>query len=279
MEKATSVDATVAYLRERVPRQPAVMLVLGSGLGALADEIEGAVRIPFAEIPGFAPVTVVGHSGTLVAGTLEGVQCVALQGRFHLYEGHGADMAALPVRAMAALGARRLIITNAAGGINRSFRAGDLMIIEDHINMMGRNPLTGPLVAGDVRCPDMSQPYSPALRRLAGSVAAEAGVRTVRGVYCAVSGPSYETPAEVRMLERLGADAVGMSTVPEVIVARAIGVEVLGISLISNAAAGISAAPLAHAEVVEAGREAAARFALLVRGVLRALAVDRVPSN
>jgi purine-nucleoside phosphorylase len=245
------------------------MLVLGSGLGALADELEDAVRIPFAEIPGFPAATVAGHSGTLVSGRLEGVECIALQGRFHLYEGHPVELVTLPIRVMAALGARTLFVTNAAGGINRSFIPGDLMLIDDHLNLMGRNPLIGPVVPGDERFPDMSEPYDRGLQQLAEQVALERHVRVVRGVYAAVTGPSYETPAEIRMLATLGADAVGMSTVPEVIAARAMGVRVLGISLISNPAAGISATRLSHEEVVAAGIEARERFVSLVRGVVR----------
>jgi purine-nucleoside phosphorylase len=172
---------------------------------------------------------------------------------------------------MLGLGARRLIVTNAAGGINRSLRAGDLMLIDDHINLMWSNPLAGPVVDGDTRFPDMSRPYDPALQELATAVALQERVRLVRGVYAALLGPSYETPAEVRMLERLGADAVGMSTAPEVLVARARGVPVLGISLISNAAAGLTPEPLSHDEVVAAGVEAQGRFTRLVRGVVRRL--------
>lgn len=267
------VVAAVDAIRARDARVPDVALILGSGLGALADELEDAVAIRFSDIPGFPEPGVVGHGGRLVIGILSGVTCVVLQGRFHLYEGHAASTVALPTRVMLSLGARRLLVTNAAGGINRSFRAGDLMLIEDHINMMGSNPLTGPVLDGEARFPDMSHAYDPDLLDLAADVAGAEGVGVVRGVYAAVHGPSYETPAEVRMLDQLGADAVGMSTVPEVIVARARNVPVLGISLISNAAAGISAAPLSHHEVVEAGREAGSRFASLVRGVIGRLAV------
>lgn len=264
----TTMTETLAYLHERITRRPRVMLVLGSGLGELADSIEDPVRIPFAEIPGFAPATVEGHRGMLVAGTLEGVEVVALQGRYHLYEGHPAAVVTIPVRAMAALGARTLIVTNAAGGLNPTFRAGDLMIIDDHINLMWRNPLIGPTLEGEVRFPDMSQPYDVELQRMTEEVARERGIRVVRGVYAALSGPSYETRAEIRMLRRLGADAVGMSTVPEVLVARALGIRVLGVSLISNLAAGMSDQPLSHEEVLQAGVAAAGRFASLVRGVL-----------
>lgn len=259
---------TLAFLHERLTRRPRVLLVLGSGLGALADEMEDAVRIPFAEIPGFAPAMVEGHRGVLVAGMLEGVECVMLQGRYHLYEGHPPEAVTLPVRAVAALGARTLIVTNAAGGVNRAFRPGDLMILDDQINFMWRNPLIGPAVPGDQRFPDMSEPYDRGLQKLAEAVALERGIRTVRGVYAAVSGPSYETPAEIRMLERFGADAVGMSTVPEALAARAMGVRVLGISLITNLAAGLTGSPLTHEEVVAAGLEAQGRFASLVRGIL-----------
>ncbi len=266
---------TIAFLHERITRRPRVMLILGSGLGSLADELDDAVRIPFSEIPGFAPVTVEGHRGLLVAGTLEGVECVALQGRYHLYEGHSPEALTIPVRALAAIGARTMLVTNAAGGLNPSFRAGDLMIIDDHINLMWCNPLTGGNVPGDERFPDMSHPYDVELQQIVERVAAEQHVRMVRGVYCALSGPTYETPAEVRMFQKLGADAVGMSTVPEVLVARAMGLKVLGISLITNLASGMSAAPLSHEEVIEAGLEARGRFGKLVRGVL--LELDKLP--
>lgn len=268
----TQLDDAIEAIRARDPRVPGVALILGSGLGGLADDLDDPVAIPFSEIPGFPKAAVAGHRGRLVIGTLEGVTCAALQGRFHLYEGYDAATVALPTRVMLGLGARTLIVTNAAGGINRTFRAGDLMLIDDHINLMGRNPLTGPVQEGDTRFPDMSRPYDPALQALAEEVAIAEGIRVVRGVYAAVLGPSYETPAEVRMIERLGGDVVGMSTVPEVITARARGVPVLGISLVSNAAAGLSPIPLTHEEVVEAGREAEGRFTRLVRGVMRRLA-------
>ena len=268
------VHDAVAAIRQRTADDAAVGLILGSGLGALGDELDGATAIPFADIPGFPHAHVVGHAGRLVIGELEGVRCIALQGRFHMYEGHDAATAALPVRVMLELGVHTLIVTNAAGGINRTFRAGDLMLIDDHINLMFRNPLIGPVADGDTRFPDMSRPYDPALQEMAEDVAREQKLRLVRGVYAAVLGPSYETAAEIRMLDRMGADAIGMSTVPEVIVARARGARVLGISLISNAAAGISATPLSHEEVVAAGRAAAGRFTALVRGVIRRIATD-----
>ena len=265
------MQQTVDFIRERIAIRPRVMLVLGSGLGALADEMDDAVRIPFGEIPGFHASSVVGHKGMLVAGRLEGIEAIAMQGRFHLYEGHSAETAALPIRVMAALGAKTLIISNAAGGVNPEFRPGDLMIMDDHINFMWQNPLIGPVVEGDVRFPDMSAPYDKDLMALAEKVARDNGIIPKRGVYFAVSGPSYETPAEIRMYAKLGADAVGMSTVPEVIAARAMGIRVLGISLITNAAAGMTGEPLTHEEVILAGEEARPRFAAVVRGVLKGL--------
>lgn len=273
----THLDAAIEVIRARDARVPDVALILGSGLGDLAGEIEDAITIPFAEVPGFPAAAVVGHPGRIVIGRLEGRTCIALQGRLHLYEGHEAAQVTLPMRVMLALGARVLIVTNAAGGIERTFRAGDLMLITDHINFTGRNPLVGPLVEGDTRFPDMSRVYDPTLRALAQEVAAKQGIRLVQGVYAAVLGPSYETPAEIRMLGMLGAHAVGMSTVPEVIVARTRGVPILGISLITNLAAGVGDAPLSHDEVVEAGREAAARFGALIRGVVAGMILPDPP--
>jgi len=258
-------------LLARTKSKPRVMLILGSGLGGLADTMEDAVRIPFQEIPEFPAATVQGHAGAVVIGTLEDVPCVALQGRFHPYEGHDVALAAFPVRVMAAMGARALLVTNAAGGVHPDFAAGQLMLIEDHINLTGRNPLVGPVVEGDVRFPDMTEPYDPAFKDAATAFARQAKIKLTRGVYCAVLGPSYETSSEIRMLAKLGADAIGMSTVHEVIVARAMGIRVLGISLISNLAAGLSPEPLHHEEVVAAGIEARPRFERLVRGCVRAM--------
>jgi len=248
--------------------------VLGSGLGALAEEFTASSRVPFAELPGFSATGVVGHAGALVAGRLEGVDCVALQGRPHLYEGHGAEVVAFPTRVLIALGIDTLVVTNAAGGINPRFRPGDLMLIDDHINFLWRNPLIGPVQPGEQRFPDMSRPYDPELQRLTEQLALEERVRLVRGVYLAALGPSYETRAEIGMFRRLGADAVGMSTIPEVLVARAAGVRVLGISLISNPAADLSATPLDHTEVLAAGEAARADFSRLLRRLLRSFAGD-----
>jgi purine-nucleoside phosphorylase len=273
MAAAFDPGAAARELRARVG-EPLVGLVLGSGLGALADELRDPVRVPFAELPGFSAAGVVGHAGALVGGSLEGVACVALQGRPHLYEGHSAEVVAFPARALVALGIRTLIVTNAAGGINQRFRPGDLMLIDDHINLLWRNPLIGPVREGEERFPDLSAPYDRELQRLAEECARQERMRLVRGVYLAVLGPTYETRAEIGMFRRLGADAVGMSTIPEVLVARAAGVRVLGISLITNPAADLSPTPLNHAEVIAAGERARAEFSRLVRRIVRGLGPD-----
>ena len=251
--------------------KPRVAIVLGSGLGGVADAVPDAVRVPYREIPGFPEPGAPGHKGELVAGTLEGVPLVVQSGRFHLYEGHTAELAALPTRVFARLGVDTLIVTNAAGGIRHTFRPPTLMLIADHINLMFRNPLVGPVVEGDQRFPDMSDPYDAELRASARTVARAEGIVLEEGVYAALLGPSFETPAEIRMLERLGADAVGMSTVPEVIAARARGLRCLGFSSVTNVAAGLSAQPLSHVEVLEAGARVAGQLERLIRGVLTRL--------
>ncbi|MHB1225076.1 MAG: purine-nucleoside phosphorylase [Gemmatimonadaceae bacterium] len=272
LDGAGEAAVAAAAVRGRLEiGEPAAAIILGSGLGGLAGRLESVRRLSFADIPGFPAATVAGHAGALMAGTLAGREVLALAGRFHLYEGHPASLAALPVRLLRALGARTLIVSNAAGGVRRTFRRGDLMLIHDHINLMARNPLVGVVQRGDVRFPDMSAPYDPALLALLRAVAAAGRIPVVEGVYLGLLGPSYETPAEVRMLERLGADAVGMSTVPEVIVARALGMRVAGISCITNLAAGISAAPLDHAEVLETTRLVGDRFERLVEGLVARL--------
>ena len=248
---------------------PAAAIVLGSGLGGLAERIEGARRVPFREVPGFPPATVHGHAGMLIAGTLGGRPVLAMAGRFHLYEGHPARLAGYPARLLHALGARTLFVSNAAGGVNRTFQAGDLMVIADHLNLMWRNPLEGPLEPGDVRFPDMSDPYDRELRALLHAAGRVIGVPLRDGVYAGLLGPAYETPAEVRMLERLGADAVGMSTVPETIVARALGVRVAGVSCITNLACGLSMHPLSHDEVLETTTRVARDFERLVEEFVR----------
>jgi len=269
--KGVIEEATSAVARRLGALKPRVAIVLGSGLGGVADAVRDAVRVPYREIPGFPEPGAPGHKGELVAGTLEGVPLVVQSGRFHLYEGHAAEVAALPTRVFARLGAQTLIVTNAAGGIRHTFRPPTLMLIADHINLMFRNPLVGLVVEGDQRFPDMSDPYDAGLRARARAVARAEGIPLEEGVYAALLGPSFETPAEIRMLERLGADAVGMSTVPEVIAARARGMRCLGFSSVTNVAAGLSAQTLSHAEVLEAGARVAGQLERLIRGVLTRL--------
>lgn len=265
----TKYQDAVAYIEPKLTEKPTIGLVLGSGLGVLADEIENPVVIPYDEIPGFTKSTVVGHKGQLVIGKLRGKQVVAMQGRFHYYEGHDLDAVVFPIRVMKLLGVETMIITNAAGGINESYGEGNLMLIRDHINLTARNPLIGP---NDdemgTRFPDMSEAYSKELRNLAKSVAEEQGINLQEGVYVGLLGPSYETPAEIRMLRILGADAVGMSTVPEVIVARHMKVKVLGISCISNMAAGILEQPLSHEEVMATTERVKSQFLTLVKEIV-----------
>lgn len=259
-------------VREAIaPRRPRVAIVLGSGLGFLGDAVEDSVRVPYATIPGFPQPTVVGHAGELIAGTLDDVPVIAQSGRFHLYEGHDAWTAALPVRVFATLGVTTLVVTNAAGGIRRTFRPGTLMLIADHLNLMFRNPLTGPVEEGDERFPDMSDPYDRELRALARRVAVERGIALEEGVYAGLLGPSYETKAEIEMLKRVGADAVGMSTVPEIVAARARGIRCLGISTITNAAAGLGGQTLSHQEVLDASDRVRDQLTELVRGVVARL--------
>ena len=263
-----AADAIRARLGDRAPR---VAIVLGSGLGPLAERLEDAVRMPYQEIPDFELPSVEGHKGELVAGKLAGKDVIAQSGRFHLYEGHSADTVALPVRAFAKLDVDTLIATNAAGGIRRTFRPGTLMLIADQVNMTFRNPLFGPVRPGEERFPDMSASFDPDLRTLARTVSRRLGLSVAEGVYAGLVGPSYETPAEVRMLERLGVDAVGMSTVLEVIAARATGIRCLGISTITNLAAGISTARLSHTEVMETAAQVGRELGDLVEGLVGAL--------
>jgi purine-nucleoside phosphorylase len=268
----SELDDAFSYIRSRVAGGPFVGLVLGSGLGGFAGSFPHAVRIPYTMIAGFPQPAVEGHAGVFVAGTLDRVPCVALQGRAHMYEGHGMDMVALPVRLLVRLGLRALIVTNASGAVNPLLQPASLMLIEDHINLLWRNPLSGPVQPGESRFPDMSEPYDAHLRKTAVRVALELGLALTPGVYCAVQGPSYETAAEVRMFHRLGADAVGMSTVPEVLVARAAGVPVLGISVIANYATGLRHTPLSHAEVVAAGEAVQDDLTRLLTGIVRTFA-------
>lgn len=275
MISAFSRDAALGSaekIRHRIGEvTPEIAIILGSGLGGLADEIEDAVRVPYADIPGFPEATVVGHAGALVSGILSGRHVIALSGRFHMYEGHPAALAGFPVRVLHALGARTLFASNAAGGIRRDLAPGDLMIIEDHLNLTFTNPLIGSLQEGDTRFPDMSDPYDRKLRALLHAIGDRLKIPLKEGVYASLAGPSFETRAEIRMLETLGADAVGMSTVPEVIVARAMEMRVAAMSCITNAATGTSDAPVLHAEVLDVTARAAERFQSVVRAFVAEL--------
>ena len=268
----TIAAATSAVAARLGDRRPEFAIVLGSGLGGVADRVTDAVRISYSDIPGFFPPTVEGHRGELVAGTFGGRQVIVQSGRFHMYEGHTADEAALPVRVFGALGARYLMVTNAAGGIRQTFAPGTVMLIRDHLNLTGRTPLEGPVLPGEQRFPDMSVAYDAKLRRLAQEAAARDGMPLEEGVYAGLLGPSYETPAEILWLERSGADAVGMSTVIEVIAARARRMKVLGFSTITNLAAGRVVGKLSHAEVMEVAAHVGDRVGKLMEGVIASMA-------
>jgi purine-nucleoside phosphorylase len=256
-------------IHSRAGEDVRVALVLGSGLGAFADELEDARAIPYSEIPGFARPTVEGHAGRLVVGRVGGATVAAMQGRFHFYEGYTLEEVTFPIRALGLLGAKSLVLTNAAGGLNNSYEQGALILISDHLNLMGTNPLLG---RNDERFgprfPDMTEVYDREYQEVAISEAREMGLELRRGIYAALTGPSYETPAEIRMMRLLGADAVGMSTVPEAIVARHMGLRVLGISCITNMAAGMVDEPIDHAEVMETGERVREKFSELLRRVI-----------
>ena len=256
-------------IRARVPDVPAIAIVLGSGLGDFASGLAGAVTMPYHELPHWPASRVIGHAGTLVVGTVKGKTIAALAGRCHLYEGHDAGRVTFAVRALGLLGVKTLILTNAAGGVNTGFAKGALMVIDDHINLMGQNPLVG---ENDdrfgVRFPDMTEVYSSRLRGIADRAGAAVGLTLPHGIYAGLMGPSYETPAEIRYLRTIGADAVGMSTVPEAIVARQMKVEVLGISCITNMAAGVLPQPLDHAEVMATAARVRGQFIALLEGII-----------
>jgi purine-nucleoside phosphorylase len=263
------IKEAAAYIRQHSPVKPEIGLILGSGLGVLADMIEDAAVIPYENIPHFPVSTVEGHAGELRIGRVNGKAVLMMKGRFHLYEGYGAEMVSFPVRVMKELGVHTLIVTNAAGGVNTAYETGDLMLMKDHINFTFRNPLIGPHHQElGARFPDMSEAYSRKLRAIARAVAGELGLKLQEGVYAGLMGPSYETPAEIRMLRTLGADAVGMSTVAEVIAARHAGIEVLGFSCISNMAAGILDQPLSHEEVMETAERVKPKFLQLVLNII-----------
>jgi purine-nucleoside phosphorylase len=259
-------------IRARTNVEPRIAVVLGSGLGGFADDFEEAVAIPYEEIPGFVRSTAEGHAGRLVIGKIDSVPLLAMQGRVHFYEGYSLEEVTFPVRTFKLLGIKTLILTNAAGGINVQLTQGALMVISDHVNLMGANPLRGPNDERfGPRFPDMSAVYSPELQELVVDEAKAIGVEVRRGIYGALSGPSYETPAEIHLLRSLGADAVGMSTVPEAIVARHMGLEVLGISCITNMAAGISDEPINHEEVMATGDRVRETFTELLGRVVGAI--------
>ena len=263
------IDAACAYIRARTALEPEVGLILGSGLGDFAGRLESPVELPFAQIPGFPVTTVEGHAGALILGTFQGRTVAALRGRVHYYEGYSQQEITLPVRVMARLGIRTLVLTNAAGGVNLSFSTGALMLIADHINLSGTNPLMGPnLDAFGPRFPDMSDVYTRSLREQLKPLAEAAGIPLQEGVYMMYSGPSYETPAEIRAFRTLGADAVGMSTVPEAIAARHCGLQVVGVSCITNMAAGVLDRPLDHSEVMATAQRVKGDFTRLLEIIL-----------
>jgi purine-nucleoside phosphorylase len=263
------VAATAGWLRDRYGSPPDAAIVLGSGLGEFTRALENGVACAYEDVPNWPASAVIGHAGQLVVGRIAGRRVAALSGRVHYYEGHDWRTVTFAVRALGLFGVRQLILTNAAGGIADRLTPGTLMVIEDHINLMGSNPLIGSNEErfGE-RFPDMTEVYSPRLRAVAVQAAAHAGIRLAQGVYVAVHGPSYETPAEIRFLRTIGADAVGMSTVPEAIVARHMGMDVLGMSCITNAAAGVLPKPLVHDEVMEVARQVRAEFSALLEGII-----------
>ena len=263
------VEEAAAAIRARCGLIPETAVVLGSGLGAFADTLLDASATPYDELPHWPAAAVIGHTGRLVIGTVSGRRLAALAGRAHFYEGHDLATVVFATRVMGRVGVRRLVLTNAAGGINTRFAQGALMVIDDHINLIGTNPLVGPNDERfGPRFPDMSEVYSARLRDLADAVATARGIAVSHGVYAAVHGPSYETPAEIRYLRAIGADAVGMSTVPEAIAARHMGLEVLGISCITNMAAGVRPQPLVHSEVLDTTRRVRGSFIALLEGII-----------
>lgn len=266
---SAKIKEAAEFIKKQVSNRPHIGIILGSGLGVLAAEVEQRKTISYAEIPHFPVSTVEGHAGQMVFGRLAGKDVVLMQGRFHFYEGYAMEQVVFPVRVMHSLGVSILIVTNAAGGINQNFKAGDLMIITDHINLMGHNPLLGPNY-DDIgpRFPDMSEAYNHDLVKIAEGIARQEGISYQKGVYVALTGPTYETPAEIRYLRIIGGDAVGMSTVPEVIVANHAGIRVLGISCVTNMAAGVLPQKLNHQEVMDTAERVRNQFIALVKGVV-----------
>lgn len=265
MTTIEQIDAAVSYLREHGSGQPDTGIILGSGLGAYADQLADTVCIPYRDIPGFAVSTAPGHKGALYIGTRMDHHVMVMSGRFHYYEGYSMEQVIFPVRVMARMGIRRLIITNASGAINPDFPVGGLMLVRDHINMSGNNPLIGPnLDEIGTRFPDMTDAYTKSLREKIRAAAASEGIELCEGAYVMMSGPSFETPAEIRFLRTIGGDAVGMSSVPEAIAARHAGMEIVAISCLANAAAGVLDKPLSGAEVIEATAKTSETFRRVV---------------
>lgn len=270
MNLQTKISEAANYILDKTDIRPEIALILGSGLGSLADEIENAVYFAYSDIPHFPVSTVQGHAGRLVIGTLEGKKVIAMQGRFHYYEGYKMEDVTFPVRVMKLIGVEKLIVTNAAGAVNTSFNPGDLMLITDHLNLTGDNPLIGGnLEKFGPRFPDMSSAYNKELIDKVRKVAKTIDINLQEGVYAAMSGPTYETPAEVKMVRILGGDAVGMSTVPEVIIAVHSGIKVVGISCMTNMAAGILEQPLDHGEVMETSAKVREKFTRLMKNVIK----------
>ena len=275
MDDFTSAESAAKFLLSQTQLSPSIGLVLGSGLGGFADELSEATRIPYANIPFFPRSTAIGHAGQMVIGKIGDIAVAAMQGRVHLYEGYSPNEVAFPTRVFGRMGIRALILTNAAGGINLEYKQGALVVITDHINLQGQNPLTGP---NDdrfgPRFPDMTQAYSKPYREIALRAAQRLGKTVYQGVYAGLLGPSYETPAEIRYLRTIGADLVGMSTIPEVIAARHMGIKVLAISCVTNMAAGISDEVLSHEDVLATGERVKGDFVALLRAILPEIAVD-----
>jgi purine-nucleoside phosphorylase len=272
-DQFAQAEKAAQLILSRTPLRPKIGLVLGSGLGAFADSLTDATRVPYADIPSFPQSTAIGHAGRLVLGKAAAVEVAAMQGRVHQYEGYSAQQVAFPIRVFARMGIKAVILTNAAGGINLGFSQGALVLIRDHINLQGTNPLVGPNDEGfGVRFPDMTHAYCREYRDIAREQAAKLNIQLHEGVYAALLGPSYETPAEIEYLRRIGADLVGMSTAAEVIAARHMGLNVLAISCVTNMAAGILDQPLSHAEVMETGERVKSTFELLLKAVLPRIA-------
>jgi purine-nucleoside phosphorylase len=274
-DQFTQADSAAQLILKRTPLRPRIGLVLGSGLGAFADSLTDATRVPYSEIPSFPQSTAIGHAGRLVIGKVENIAVAAMEGRVHFYEGYTAQQVAFPMRVLGRLGVRSAILTNAAGGINLQYTQGALVVISDHLNLQGINPLIGPNDERfGPRFPDMTQAYWKPYREMALAEAKKLGIAAPEGVYAALAGPNYETPAEIRYLRTIGADLVGMSTVPETLAARHTGIRVLGISCVTNMAAGILDQLLDHKEVMETGERVKGQFIALLRAVLPRIAAD-----